>query len=240
MDLPSCNMNSYEYLMGYHLAFPPFFPNQKPFQSDDDFFVNVHEEYENPDVDNIDSIIERRRAWFEEEMEKKRQRKITVKYYDATGWSSLPAAGLSSLTPYKEGVTHSINYKKTQGEFAKSDRAENVAALFQGYVHIDAVITKICLTSDDGSKLFIDDMLWIDNDGTHAEVTKCAALSAGVYKLDLEYFEKGGGAACILEFGDDYYMRAIPPRSWASVREKALISKTLFVVTLSFFCSSHI
>ena len=102
------------------------------------------------------------------------------------------------------------------------------------------MITKICVTSDDGSKLYIDDVLLIDNDGLHDDITECAPISPGVYKLDLEYFEKGGGATLVLKFGDEDYMRVIPPRSWASVREKALISKTLFVVTLSFFCSSHI
>lgn len=29
---------TYDELMGYHLTFPPFFPNQKMFKSDDDFF----------------------------------------------------------------------------------------------------------------------------------------------------------------------------------------------------------
>ncbi len=214
---------SYEQLLGYHLAFPPFFPNQKPFQSDDDFFVTVHETYSNPNASNIDSIIDRRRAWFEAEMEKKRQRKVNIKYYDATGWTSLPTAGLDSLTPYATDTTYSINYKQSEGEFAKSGRTNDVAALFQGYVHIDAIVTQICVTSDDGSKLYIDDVLYIDNDGLHGSQEVCAPISAGVYKLDLEYFERGGNSQLILMFGDDYYLRVIPPRSWASVRKKAWV-----------------
>lgn len=210
---------SYEELMGYHLKYPPFFPNQKPFVSNDDFFVKQQEMFADPEAAAAESIIDRRRAWFEEEMEKKRQRKVSVKYYDASGWRNLPAAGLSSLTPYKTGTTHSINYDAGGGTFATSGRSDDVGALFEGYVYVDAVVTDICLTSDDGSKLYLDGVLKINNDGLHAAKRKCAPVSSGVYKLDLEYFERGGGAVCILEWGNggkDHY-RVIPPRSWASV-----------------------
>ena len=209
---------SYEELMGYHLKYPPFFPNQKPFKSDDDFFVNQQEMFADPDAASAESIIDRRRAWFEEEMEKKRERKVSIKYYDASGWRTLPAAGLSSLTPYKTDTTHSINYDSAR-EFATSGKVDDVAALFEGYVYVDAVVTDICLTSDDGSKLYLDGVLKIDNDGLHAAKRKCAGVSSGVYKLELEFFERGGLAICILEWGNggkDHY-RVIPPRSWASV-----------------------
>jgi len=212
---------SYEELMSYHLAFPPFFPNQKPFQSDDDFYVKQHEKYENVTIENVDTIIDRRRAWFEEEMEKKRERKVQIKYYIADSWSSLPAAGLDSLTPFDTGTTTTIDYKETLGNFAGSGMSEDVAALFQGYLHIDPIITQICITSDDGSKLFLDDVLVVDNDGLHATRRRCAGVSSGVYKLDLEYFEKGGHATLILEWSDpDRGRRVIPPRSWASAEAR--------------------
>jgi len=210
---------SYEELMSYHLAFPPFFPNQKPFESDDDFFVKTHEKYANPDADNIESIIDRRRAWFEEEMEKKRERNVSIKYYDATGWTSLPSAGLSSLTAYAIDTTTSINYQSTNGAFARSGMADNVAALFQSYLYVDASVTKICLTSDDGSKLFLDDVLTINNDGLHATRKICADVSNDVvYKFDLEYFESSGGAMVVLEWGNSgrNKLRVVPPRSWAT------------------------
>ena len=211
---------SYEELLSYHLAFPPFFPNQKPFVSDDDFFVRTHEMYSNPDEANIDSIIDRRRAWFEEEMEKKRERKINIQYYDATGWTALPSAGLSSLTPYATDTTYSINYPQTTGEFAGSGRVNAVAALFQGYVYADEIVQRICVNSDDGSKLYIDDVLKINNDGLHTEKRRCAGITVGLHKVDLEYFESEGNSLLVLEWGsNDNGIRTIPPRSWASVRE---------------------
>ena len=216
---------SYDELMGYHLKYPPFFPNQKPFVSDDDFFVRQHEMFADPTAAAAESIIDRRRAWFEEEMEKKRERKITIKYYDASGWRNLPAGGLASLTPYDDtDTTTSINYKFTMGEFGKSGKTDRVGALFSGYVYADPINTQICVTSDDGAKLYLDGVLKIDNDGMHAEIKKCAPISVGTYKLDLEYFEAGGGAVLILEWGQsDGSYRVIPPRSWSSVRKESFI-----------------
>ena len=218
VDVPADPI-SYEELMSYHLAFPPFFPNQKPFESDDDFFVNSHLKWADPDAASVESIIDRRRAWFEEEMEKKRERKVNVKYFDATGWQSLPPGGLSSLAPYAVDTTTKIDYRNGAGNFAGSGRSANVAALFQGYLYIDPVITRICLTSDDGSKLFLDDVLTIDNDGLHNVRQRCASISTGVYKIDIEYFDEAGDAVLVLEFGDSSgELRVVPPRSWASVR----------------------
>ena len=50
------------------------------------------------------------------------------------------------------------------------------------------------LTSDDGSKLYIDDQLVIDHDGLHAAEPKDGAVSltAGYHSLRIEYFEAGG------------------------------------------------
>ncbi len=208
---------SYEELMSYHLAFPPFFPNQKMFKSDDDFFVRVHEKFD-PAIQDYESIIDRRRAWFQEEMEKKRDRKIQVNYYDAPGWEYLPAGGLASLTPYDSGSTYSINYKETNGNFAGSGRDSNVAALFMGHIYIDPLIKKLCVTSDDGSKLYLDNTLRINNDGNHSPQRACTDVAEGVYKLDLEYFENEGGSMLVLEFGaSTNELRVVPPRSWASV-----------------------
>ena len=114
--------------------------------------------------------------------------KVDVKYYYVDGWNSLPSAGLSSLTPYATDTTTYINYPSTFGTFAGSGRAQNVAALFQSYLYVDQVVKTICITSDDGSKLFLNDVLKINNDGIHAATRVCSNVSSGVYKLDIEYF----------------------------------------------------
>src|SRR5579884_1992186 len=47
------------------------------------------------------------------------------------------------------------------------------------------------LTSDDGSKLYIDDALAIDNDGVHPPATRTAKLSVsgGIHRIRVSYFQ---------------------------------------------------
>ncbi len=49
----------------------------------------------------------------------------------------------------------------------------------------------LCLNSDDGSKLYLEDTLVVDNDGTHSTTEKCevAYLEPGGYRLRVEYFQ---------------------------------------------------
>jgi hypothetical protein len=57
------------------------------------------------------------------------------------------------------------------------------------------------LKSDDGSKLYVDDRLVVDNDGDHSllELQGAAKLTAGKHRLRIEFFE--AGAEAILELG---------------------------------------
>ena len=139
---------------------------------------------------------------------------FTVKYYDALGWSYLPQRGLSNRSPYKTDTTNEISFYSSRGKFATSGKNNRVGTLFQGYLYIEPTVWSICVTSDDGSKLFLDDELMVNNDGLHGSIKKCATVSEGTYKLDLEYFEAGGSAECILEFYDGTKYWTVPPTSW--------------------------
>jgi hypothetical protein len=224
----------YERLLSYHLEFPPFFPHQKEFISNDDFYVNSHAKYLNIDAQNVESIIDRRRAWFEEEMRKKRERVIQIKYFDAPAWNTLPEGHepLRNMVPYKTDTTYSINYDDGTGEFATSGKTDNVAASFEGRVWVDNVIEYLCVESDDGAKVYIDGLLAIDNDGLHAIKRKCVNVKSGeegdfrsgaMKHIYVEYFERTGGAHLVMQWGttrdNDLKFRTIPPRSWASVED---------------------
>ena len=92
-------------------------------------------------------------------------------------------------------------------------------------MYASEIVQRICVNSDDGSKLYIDDVLKINNDGLHTEKRRCAGITTGLHKVDLEYFESDGKALLVLEWGsDDYGIRAIPPRAWASVSDKAALT----------------
>ena len=57
--------------------------------------------------------------------------------------------------------------------------------------------------SDDGSKLWIDGVLQVNNDGIHGTVEVASALvnlSAGEHSVHLEYFERGGGETLVVSW----------------------------------------
>jgi len=128
---------------------------------------------------------------------------VKVSYFDATGWDFLPSSGLANLSPYKTDTVDTINFPHTLGALATSGRSEYVGALFEGYLNFDSdgEQVKLCLTSDDGSKLMIDGSLVIDNDGLHDDRTRCAVVElSGLLKIDVEFFEWKGGITCILQW----------------------------------------
>jgi hypothetical protein len=52
-------------------------------------------------------------------------------------------------------------------------------------------VYRFALTSDDGSKLYIDDELVVDDDGQHPPVTESAnvTLSGGIHRIRVSYFQ---------------------------------------------------
>ncbi len=69
---------------------------------------------------------------------------------------------------------------------------DNFAYRYTGYIKIpeDGLYT-FYLSSDDGSRLYINDSLVVDNDGIHAmgEVSGKVALRKGFHKIKVLYFE---------------------------------------------------
>lgn len=62
-------------------------------------------------------------------------------------------------------------------------------------------ISTLKLTSDDGSRLLVDGVEVINNDGTHGATTKSAnvLLSPGTHELTVEHFNSGGPAMLKVE-----------------------------------------
>jgi alpha-L-fucosidase len=82
--------------------------------------------------------------------------------------------------------------------------AEHVALKFTGRIYVeDPDVFVFELTSDDGSKLWIDDDLVIDNDGLHSALSKRgrAALGIGWHTVVVGWFNKTGGAELSLKCG---------------------------------------
>lgn len=124
---------------------------------------------------------------------------LRVAYYDLNDPTSLPSFGdLSAASRSRLGA---IAFPATDGNFATSGRADNVGAVFTGYIVVtqDALYT-FYLESDDGSRLYIGNNLVIDNDGLHGmqEASSSIALAAGAHAFRVEYFERTGNAGVLL------------------------------------------
>ncbi len=105
------------------------------------------------------------------------------------------------------GVLDRVNFKATPTMTAIAGNVDasaaefapyktNVAALATGYLYLekdDNILLR--LISDDGSRLYLDGQLLIDNDGPHGMDPKDAevALRAGYHPLRIEYYQGGGG-----------------------------------------------
>lgn len=120
---------------------------------------------------------------------------VRARYYVVQGASALP--DFAAMAPYASEVRADIDIASSDGEFAGSGRADDVGAVFDGFVHVPAAdLYTFTTSSDDGSRLFIGSTLVVDNDGLHGmqERSGTVALHAGWHPVRVEFFEAGGGA----------------------------------------------
>jgi hypothetical protein len=112
---------------------------------------------------------------------------LQCKVYKGT-WTKLP--DFNTLTPFKEDVVSEI-------KIPDGIVGNNFGLEFNGYIKIDKEgMYNFMLTSDDGSKLLIDDNEIIDNDGCHAMIEQqgSALLSKGYHLFKLLFFQRGDGS----------------------------------------------
>ena len=124
---------------------------------------------------------------------------LAVSYYALSAPKSLPEFDL--LAPYAQQVVPTIDVASTGGEFAGSGRADEVGAVWTGWLRVDQAGTyRIAVESDDGSRVWIGDRMLVNNDGLHGMVERSGSivLGPGKHAIRVEFFEYGGGAGCIL------------------------------------------
>jgi hypothetical protein len=111
---------------------------------------------------------------------------LSVCNYDNMNWEGEPVS---------EEVVENIEFNWSDDEIKPIPSP--FSAIWKGYIEINtAGKYTFKLTSDDGSWLYIDDVLVIDNGGSHAikSVAGMVALEAGKHKILIKYFDAGGGA----------------------------------------------
>jgi hypothetical protein len=115
---------------------------------------------------------------------------VMYKYYELVNPPSSLATIDFSVAPTKTGVVNN---------FAISVRSRNdqFAFSFDGFIQIDEVGTYTFYTSsDDGSRLYINGVLVVENDGLHGTIEKSGIYTfnaIGRYPIKVTFFENGGG-----------------------------------------------
>lgn len=92
-------------------------------------------------------------------------------------------------------------YAMSEADFQGLD--QQFAFMLEGFLDIPEDNTYLfAITSDDGSLLYLDDKLVIDNDGFHALETKEAEvwLTKGRHPIEMKYFQAGGGKGVALQW----------------------------------------
>lgn len=108
-------------------------------------------------------------------------------YYEGR-WERLP--NFDALKPVAAGVSSGL-------DIGHAKRKGQIGFRFEGFIHIpkDGTYT-FKLSSDDGSRLFIDGTAVVDADGIHPPGDKegKSTLKAGVHHVRVDYFDAAGGA----------------------------------------------
>jgi len=110
---------------------------------------------------------------------------LNYAYYEGE-WDKIP--DFSKLTPVKTGIANK------DFDLDKLPRKDHFACRFEGFIEIkEDGYYAFGIASDDGSKLYLNDTLLIDNDGLHDSSSfksYMVPLKTGFYPIRLEYFQK--------------------------------------------------
>ncbi|SDN58626.1 PA14 domain-containing protein [Lutimaribacter pacificus] len=95
-------------------------------------------------------------------------------------------------TPDATSVVGALDYGKSQDPFWEDGAIDKFAAQYQGFLNVsNAGSYTFYLTSDDGSALYLDGQLVIDNDGAHSATLQTITLDleSGAHEIEIRYFD---------------------------------------------------
>ncbi|WP_423148310.1 family 20 glycosylhydrolase [Rubrolithibacter danxiaensis] len=118
--------------------------------------------------------------------------KAGLKYYAVPGVFE-NALQIDTAQAIDKGVTSSIDFSKFR---SKIGRGKSFGVIYTGFINIPEDGTYTFTTrSDDGSRLWLDDRLIVNNDMRHAafEQTSATKLQKGLHRIKIAYFQVNGG-----------------------------------------------
>jgi len=129
---------------------------------------------------------------------------LTATYFNITGSpANLAAAAAARSAPIATRTDAIINFNQTAGSFFTGGPTQNFYAEWKGEIFIDAAgPVAFHLESDEGSQLYIDGELVVNNDGAHGmtEISGTVTLARGYHQIELRYFELTGNAGLKLSY----------------------------------------
>ncbi|MDF0714542.1 alkaline phosphatase family protein [Muricauda sp. 334s03] len=122
---------------------------------------------------------------------KDKQDPVKFQVYQVSGMEKLP--DFTSLEPVFEGYATEFSHKQAlTGDMPQ----EQVAVVFESYLEvIEKGNYNFFTNSDDGSKLYVNGIEIVDNDGDHGVMERSGSLelSEGRYLVRIAFFNGGGG-----------------------------------------------
>lgn len=140
---------------------------------------------------------------------------LVAEYFDLSA-DQVGLPDLSARTPDVARVEKRLLYRATSEAWPGLDDrfADHFAARYTGFLKVaTAGAYTLHLGSDDGSRLWIDGQLLIDNDGVHRMRERSATieLEVGHHELRIEYFENTGLAGLVLAWEGPGIARQVIP-----------------------------
>jgi len=132
---------------------------------------------------------------------------VAYSYFE-DAWTVFP--DLVSMKPLRSGTTYDLSFTPLPHRWG------DYGFQFKCMIDIpkDGDYT-FSLASDDGSKLFLDNKMLINNDGVHGtiELNGKMTLTRGKHKLEVWYFQSGGPSDLLVSLeGPGLQKQQIPPR----------------------------
>ena len=129
---------------------------------------------------------------------------LNYAYYTGV-WSTIP--NFSSLTPASTGTVSNFDISAAGG-------TDYFAVKFWGNINISTAGTYTFYTnSDEGSMLYIDGSLVVNNDGVHSSQERSGTkiLTAGTHFIEVQYFERKSGEILEVKYaGPSITKQSIP------------------------------
>lgn len=142
-----------------------------------------------------------------------------LNYYTYASTGGSPALPSTNAVPLSSGTVSWIAHNWGGGQVLDSGRHDLVIVKYEGWLTAPSAQTYyLCANSDDGFRLYLDDVLvindWYDRGGGCGQTADVDFSNGQPKQLTAYYYENGGGATSYLTYYTDNGGWAFVPSAW--------------------------